>query len=120
MSIARIQFFGRSLEFHTSMTLILPDDGPGPFPVFYLLGGNSDDDSSWARRSSLERYLSGVPLIVAMPNGCRGWYTNAQNAPGRNYQDHIMKDVIGLVERMFPTIKQRNGRCIGGLSMGGY
>ncbi len=120
MSIARIQFLARALECHTNMTVILPDEGSGPFPVLYLLGGLSDDDSSWTRRTSLERYLAGVPLIVVMPNGCRGWYTNAANPPGRNYQDHILNDVIGLVDRMFPTIRQRHGRGIGGQSMGGY
>ena len=102
------------------MTIILPDEGPGPFPVLYLLGGNSDDDTTWARRTSLERYLAGVPLIVAMPNGGRGWYTNSATPPGRNYHDHIMNDIIGTVERLFPAIRDRRGRAIGGLSMGGY
>jgi len=31
-----------------------------------------------------------------------------------------MKDVIGFVERYFPVKKERRGRAIGGLSMGGY
>ncbi|MHC5035626.1 MAG: alpha/beta hydrolase, partial [Planctomycetota bacterium] len=30
------------------------------------------------------------------------------------------EDVIGLVDRFFPTIADRDGRAIGGLSMGGY
>jgi S-formylglutathione hydrolase FrmB len=120
LSLARIQFFARSLEFQTSMTLILPDEGPGPFPVLYLLGGLSDDDTIWTRRTSLERYLAGVPLIVAMPNGSRGWYTNSATPPGRKYQDHILNDVVGTVDRLFPTIRHRHGRAIGGQSMGGY
>ena len=53
-----------------------------------------------------------------MPDGGRGWYTNA--VEGDAYEDDLIKDVIGLVERTFPVKAERAGRAIGGLSMGGY
>jgi len=120
MAVLRVGFFGTSIQKQTNMTVILPQEAerPGPYPVLYLLHGLSDDDSIWARRTSLERYVSAMPLIVVMPDTGRGFYTNARRGPA--YEDHIMKDVIGFVDRFFPTIPERKGRAVGGLSMGGY
>ena len=72
------------------------------------------------RRTSIERYVTGLPLAVVMPDGGRGWYTNALNAPGYRHEDDLVKDVVGLVDRTFPVTAARSGRAIGGLSMGGY
>ncbi len=120
MAVLRLGFFASSLSKQTNMTVILPEDAAsdGPYPVLYLLHGLSDDDSIWTRRTSIERYVAGMPLIVVMPDGGRGFYTDA--ARGYAYESHIMQDVIGLVDRFFPTIRSREGRAIGGLSMGGY
>jgi S-formylglutathione hydrolase FrmB len=121
MALVEISFFARSLSHAHRMNVLLPDvASPGPFPVFYLLHGLSDDHTAWVRRTSLERYMAGIPLIVVMPDGGRGWYTNARTLPGRPWEDHIVKDVIPFVDKFFPTIARREGRVIGGLSMGGY
>ncbi|MFO7956635.1 MAG: alpha/beta hydrolase family protein [Candidatus Brocadiia bacterium] len=120
MALMRIGFRGDSIAKQTNMTVILPQDAEldGPFPVMYLLHGLSDDDSIWTRRTSVERYVAGMPLIVVMPDSARGFYTDAAEGPA--YESHIIKDVMGFVDRFFPTIPQRNGRVIEGLSMGGY
>ena len=120
MSHMRVSFFGDSIKKQTSMTVILPQDakGDGPFPVLYLLHGLSDDDTIWERRTSIERYVAAMPLIVVMPDGGRGFYTDA--VQGMAYESHIMEDVIGFTERFFPAMRERKGRAIGGLSMGGY
>jgi putative tributyrin esterase len=88
--------------------------------VLYLLHGLSDDYSVWMRRTSIERYVEGLPLIVVMPDTGRGWYTNGKTPGTHRYEDHIIQDVVGTVDRLFPTIAARKGRVIGGLSMGGY
>lgn len=120
MALLRVQFFGDSISKQTNMTVILPKDAEagGPYPVLYLLHGLSDDDTIWARRTSIERYVAGMPLIVVMPDTARGFYTDAVRGPA--YESHIMRDVVGFTERFFPAIPERRGRCIGGLSMGGY
>ena len=55
---------------------------------------------------------------MVMPDGGRGWYTNA--VIGYAYEDDLIKDVAGLIDRTFPVKAERSGRAIGGLSMGGY
>lgn len=120
MALAEVHFYSNSVGLSMAMNVILPDSGPGPFPVFYLLHGLSDDHTMWCRRSNIERYIEKVPMIVVMPETGRGWYTNSKNHPGRACEDMMIKDVIPLVDRIFPTIKTRAGRVVGGLSMGGY
>ena len=120
MAFFELHYFSKALGMQTAANVILPEDEnhPGPYPVFYLLHGLSDDHTIWQRRTSIERYVQGLPLIVVMPNGGRGFYTDA--AQGFAYEKAIAEDLVGYVDRMFHTQAERAGRCIGGLSMGGY
>jgi S-formylglutathione hydrolase FrmB len=118
MAIIHASFFSKVLEKCVQMNVILPDSGMAPFPVFYLLHGLSDDYSIWHRRTSIERYVAELPLIVVMPDGYRGFYTD--NEVGPAFGRYMIEDVIGFVQRAFPARRDRAGRCIGGLSMGGY
>ncbi len=120
MAFATIHYHSQSLRKASTLNIIFPDAPgvPRPWSVFYLLHGLSDDHSIWTRRTSIERYVDGLPLVVVMPDGDRGWYTNATIGPA--YEDDLLKDVIGLVDRTFPVKAERSGRAIGGLSMGGY
>ena len=120
MAFATINYFSRSLSKASSFNAVFPDDPatPRPWSVFYLLHGLSDDHTIWMRRTSIERYVNGLPLMVVMPDGGRGWYTNALE--GDRYEDDLIQDVVGLVDRTFPVKAERSGRCLGGLSMGGY
>ena len=120
MAFATINYFSRALEKASSFNIVFPDDPAisKPWSVFYLLHGLSDDHTTWMRRTSIERYVADLPLVVVMPDGGRGWYSNAQE--GYRYEDDLIQDVVGLVDRTFPVKAERSGRCIGGLSMGGY
>ena len=120
MAFATINYYSHSLQHASSFNVLFPDspDAPRPWSVFYLLHGLSDDHTTWMRRSCIERYTLGYPLMVVMPNGGRGWYTNA--VEGDPYEDDLLKDVMGLIEKDFPVKAERSGRAIGGTSMGGF
>jgi len=121
MAVCEIHFGNaNALNKMTSAMVILPEGKPGPFPVFYLLHGLSDDHSVWVRRTSIERYVEGLPLIVVMPDGGRSFYTDAKDRPRFAYETHFVRDLIGFVDGTLQTIPMREGRVIGGLSMGGY
>ena len=104
----------------TSFTALVPEGQPGPFPVLYLLHGLGDDHTGWTRRTSLERYVEGLPLIVVMPNGERGFYTNSVSDPMAAFETNLIGDLLGFVDRTWRTIPTREGRAVAGLSMGGY
>ncbi len=118
MAICELHYFSSALQKQTAANVIFPENESGPFPVLYLLHGLSDDHTIWMRRTSLERYVEGLPLIIVMPDGGRGFYTDA--AAGFAYETALIRDLIGLVDRTFQTQTARRGRCISGLSMGGY
>jgi len=118
MAFLNVNYHSASLQKAHSMQIILPDNTKEPYAVMYLLHGLSDDHTIWTRRTSIERYVSGLPLAVVMPDGGRSFYCDAVNGPA--HESHIMKDVIGFVDTHFNTKAERAGRVIDGLSMGGY
>ncbi len=114
-----VNYFSEALQKQAAMFLVLPDkvDG-GPWPVVYLLHGLSDDYTIWQRRTSVERYAKRYGMIVAMPDGARGYYTDAKNGFG-NYERHIT-ETVAYCDHTFRTIAAPRARGIGGLSMGGF
>ncbi len=120
MAFGEFHYFSSALGKATTCNVIFPENTAhsGPFPTLYLLHGLSDDYSAWQRRTSIERYVQTLPLIVVMPDGGRGWYARAHE--GADYEGAIMDDCLGFVERTFRADARREARAIGGLSMGGY
>jgi S-formylglutathione hydrolase FrmB len=117
MAFIDFNFFSNALGRQTAAYVLTPD-GKGPFPVFYLLHGLSDNHTIWLRRTRIEQYVAGLPLIVVMPDGGRGFYTNAH--AGFAYGKHIGEELPTIIENTFHAKTTGKARCVGGLSMGGY
>lgn len=118
MALIEMRYFSQALGKQTAAFVITPEVGKGPFPVLYLLHGLSDDYTIWLRRTSIERYVANLPLIVVMPDGGRGFYCDA--AHGYQYETALGVELVDRMDRTFPTRAERSGRCVAGLSMGGY
>src|SRR3954466_4241031 len=120
MASATVNYYSHPLRKASSFNVVFPDspDAERPWSVLYLLHGLSDDFTTWMRRSCVERYTLGYPLMVVMPDGGRGWYTNV--VEGHAYEDDLLNEVIGMIDGTFPVKAERAGRAIGGLSMGGF
>lgn len=91
------------------------------FPVLYLLHGLTGNFTHWAE--GVIAHASDLDLIVVMPDAGNSWYVNwAQSDAGQknNWEDFVIKDLIGHVDANYRTIARREGRAISGLSMGGY
>jgi len=129
MALLRCDFFSDVLALSTSMTVILPQqttaqigmtgrDAVGDPPVLYLLHGLSDDDTSWLRRTSVERYAAALGLAVVMPQVHRSFYTD--EAHGSRYWTFLSEELPALVSRFFRVSQERRDTFVAGLSMGGY
>ncbi len=118
MALTTLHWYSQVLGKQTTTQVLLPDVGTPPFATFYLLHGRSDDHTIWLRRTRLESYVSKLPLIVVMPDGHRGFYTD--NAEGPAWAKHIGEELPAMIERTFHARPERGARAIGGLSMGGY
>lgn len=106
------------LDKQTETQVLLPRVGLPPYPVLYLLHGLNGDSTAWLRHSRLEWYLRDLPLVVVLPDGYRGFYTDNNEGPA--YAKHIGEEVPAFIEKHFRVKAVREARAIGGLSMGGY
>lgn len=130
MALASINFFSESLGVSTSMQVILPQSTsaaqigmqgaslPNKLAVLYLLHGWSDDDTIWCRRTSIERYVADLPLLVVMPRVELSYYQNMHS--GMRFWDFIADELPSLVQQWFPVSCERSHTFAAGLSMGGY
>lgn len=119
MPYCELRTFSSALQKQTSTIVLLPEPkAPKPWSTLYLLHGLSDDHTIWTRRTSIERYVEGLPLVVVMPDGGRSFYCDA--AQGYAYGTAIGTELPQVIESIFPVRKERLGRSIAGLSMGGY
>ncbi|HEX6835511.1 MAG TPA: alpha/beta hydrolase-fold protein [Polyangia bacterium] len=110
-AVATVEFQSAALGRDTTYTALLPDGGEPPFAVLYQLHGASDDHRAWLYKSSLLRYVEGLPLVVVMPSGENSYYVDG-------WERLVVDDLPAHVAR---TFRVRPGRAaIGGLSMGGY
>src|SRR5262249_50088489 len=76
----------------------------------------------WARMQ-VPAYARDHELIVVMPDAGNSWYVNwakSEDGQKNNWEDAIVKDLVGHVDASFRTIAKREGRAINGLSMGGF
>lgn len=131
MALVTCDFFSESLEFGTSMTVLLPQateaqvgvtsaadaDGDGP-PVLYLLHGMSDDHTAWLRYTSIERYATAAGLAVVMPAVARSFYTD--EAHGHAYWTYVADELPEIVSSFFRVSTRPQRTYVAGLSMGGY
>jgi len=94
--------------------------GRGPFRVLYLLHGLGADADIW-RWYDIETLAAPRRLMVVMPDGGASYYVNDPRAAGLGrWEDAMVRDLRGAVDRMFRTLPEREGRAIAGISMGGY
>ena len=120
-----------------SVTVVLPpgyDEAPSArYPAVYLLHawdagpdsflgrGYEGLDLQIALGSAIEARRVG-PMIFVLPDARTklggGWYTNS--VTGGAWEDFVARDVVAHVDRTYRTIADRNGRAIGGQSMGAY
>jgi S-formylglutathione hydrolase FrmB len=110
---------GREMHYR----ILLPADyetSSRRYPVLYLLHGLTGHYEDWESRTHLDDYETGLPLIVAMPEGGDSWYTNSASEPQEKWEDYIIKDFIPYVDKTYRTIQTRHARAVAGLSMGGY
>lgn len=95
------------------------------YPVLYLLHGGFGHFNDWIRKTpdtTLIQTLSDqYNFIIVMPEGeVFSYYLNSPVTKESQFETYITKEVIEKIDAGYRTIKDRNGRAITGLSMGGY
>jgi len=129
MAHIQVNYFSNVLVKDCQMDVLLPQrtaDNPEwtkdtltDLPVIYLLHGMSDDNTSWLRKTRLERLIKHLPIAVILPNADLSWYANTTY--GMDYYDEIAIELPKIIHELFPQIStKREKNFIAGASMGGY
>jgi enterochelin esterase-like enzyme len=130
--IHQLAYRSKSLDAIRHVTVYLPPgyerDPKARYPVLYLLHGANGDEHVWYRLGRVNAVMDNAiaagtskPFLVVMPNGY-GAPPNTPQAPGQNterFGKDLVGDVMPLIEARYRVARDRNGRALMGLSMGG-
>ena len=124
--VQTIQFASKLVGKTLSYNVLLPVDYNQPaaktkhYPVLYLLHGLTGHYTNWLEHTHLADYAKPDDLIIVMPEGNNGWYTDSATVPAEKYETYFFDELFPDVQHRYRTIEAREGRAIAGLSMGGY
>jgi S-formylglutathione hydrolase FrmB len=118
-----------ALNAQTRVRVLLPPNydasGATRYPVLFLLHGGAADYTSWTAQGGIAHLLTAdLPLVTVMPDGGRSaWYTDwYNNGLGGNpqWETYHIGQLLPWVDAHYPTVGNRSGRAIAGLSSGGF
>jgi enterochelin esterase-like enzyme len=144
-TLSKIWYESPTLGMKRRMYVYTPpgyESGSEKYPVFYLLHGGGGDEDAWTTlgrtcqiMDNLIARVKAKPMIVVMTNGNPGDAAAPGEAPPRKAEDEsaggvfnmgsgafeksLVSDVIPFIEKNYRTLKGRQYRAVGGLSMGG-
>jgi enterochelin esterase-like enzyme len=93
------------------------------YPVLYLLHGNGGSGKVWVEEGKVQSLADSLiekgdmpPAVIVMPDAGVSWYVDRKE----KMETAMIRDLFPEVERSLRVLRSRDGRLIGGLSMGGY
>lgn len=91
-------------------------------PVVYLLHGYSGDYKDWTSKAADVKNLADLyNILIVCPDGGYGsWYWDSPLSKEFQYETWVAKELVSIIDAKYKTIKDRKGRAITGLSMGGH
>lgn len=95
------------------------------FPVLYLLHGGSGSFRDWLTKTPdktlLHRLADQYNLIIVTPDGDpTSYYFNSPLVQTSQFETFIASELIDKIDNTYRTVRDRKGRIIAGLSMGGH
>ncbi|GGJ53858.1 alpha/beta hydrolase [Deinococcus roseus] len=121
------------LDRNMAVKVYLPPDydDQQKYPVVYLLHPYGGDEKFWLgaldTREVMDRLIEQKkvrPFLVVSPNYDNSFAVNSREAivgvnAGR-YSDYLTQELVSFIDSKYSTVTSRDGRFIGGTSMGGY
>lgn len=90
-------------------------------PTVYLLHGFGGNYKTWLQiKPELPRIADRMGFVFVCPDGAGSWYWDSPRNPDVRYETFISTELVRFVDARYNTIKERSGRAITGLSMGGH
>jgi len=119
-----IMVHSQSMKKDVKAVIITPDiySSAKELPVVYLLHGYSGNHLDWiSKAKGFEKAADQYNLIIVCPDGgYNSWYWNSPVDPKSQYETFVSDELVKAIDSKYKTIKDRKGRAITGLSMGGH
>lgn len=120
--VLEIEFYSRVLQRKKKASVLLPEGNSidqKSHPVLFLLHGYGGNRHTWLKNTSLLNCIkfNNYDLIVVLPESGRRWFIN--DIEGFQYENYLIDELVPYINMNFSTILERDGRAIGGFSMGG-
>lgn len=104
--------------------IVLPDsyNTAQQYPVIYLLHGYSGNYSNYITNvPKIKDYSDTYNVIFVCPDGNYGsWYFDSPIDTNWKYETYVSSELISWIDGHYSTVKEKKGRAITGLSMGGH
>ncbi len=89
----------------------------------FMLHGFSENENAWVTKGHINQAADHLiaageipPIVIIMPGSGDNWYVDLKE----KIETAFVQDLVPEVDRSFRLIPEREGRGIGGDSMGGY
>jgi enterochelin esterase-like enzyme len=126
-NVQKVTFHSNSLDKDMKFNVYLPPDyvATEKYPVLYLYHGYGGNEDAWIPYLGIDKAADELiqeekidPLIIVSPYIFNSYGFNSESEG--NYSDFIVQDLIQYIDDHFNTMATKEGRYIGGLSMGGW
>ena len=119
-----VETYSASMKKTIKAVVIIPDNyaSAQALPVVYLLHGYSGNYADWINKAKgFEKAADLYQMIIVCPDGGFGsWYWDSPVDPNFKYETYVSNELVSWVDSKYKTIKDKKGRGITGLSMGGH
>lgn len=142
-SVTRTWYQSDELGLNRRLTIYTPagyEDDKKRYPVLYLLHGMGGDEEAWIALGRTAQILDNLiaqgkakPMIIVMTNG----NASQEAAPGESSLGFVspnmqlpktmegsfetaFPEIVNYIDKHYRTLAEKQGRAIGGLSMGGF
>jgi S-formylglutathione hydrolase FrmB len=119
-----VETYSDAMHKKIKAVIIRPNDYDrlAAMPVVYLLHGYGGKYSDWINNVSAIKDIADQDqmMIVCVDGNVSSWYLDSPVNPDWKYETYVATELITWVDSHYKTIKDRSGRAITGLSMGGH
>ncbi|GAB3890364.1 alpha/beta hydrolase family protein [Spirosoma agri] len=122
--IDTVETYSASMKKSIKAVVMTPDgySTDKELPVLYLLHGYGGNYSDWVKKVPAIRTAADQhQMIIVCPDGNIGsWYFDSPADPTFRYETYVADELVTWIDSHYKTVKNRSGRAITGLSMGGH
>jgi S-formylglutathione hydrolase FrmB len=119
-----VQTYSAVMKKNIKAVVVKPDkyNDSQEYPVVYLLHGYGGNYADWTSKAAGFKQAADLyNMIIVCPDGAVGsWYWDSPVDPQFQYETYVSKELVSFIDGKYKTIKDRRGRAITGLSMGGH